>query len=37
MFYVGRYNDPSTLRHIADAIVYYGNIQDVKVPAARKP
>jgi hypothetical protein len=31
MFFLGRYNDPATLGDIANAIVYYGNIKDVKV------
>lgn len=32
MFFRGRYNDPSTLADIANAIVYYGDIKDQKVP-----
>lgn len=36
MFFRGRYNDPSTLADMTNAIVYYGNIRDAKVPA-KKP
>lgn len=36
MFFLGRYNDPSTLADITNAIVYYGNVKDVKVPPDRK-
>jgi uncharacterized iron-regulated protein len=36
MFFLGRYNDPSTLNEIANAIVYYGNIRDAKVPAEKR-
>jgi len=36
MFFLGRYNDPSTLADITNAIVYYGNLKDVKVPPDRK-
>ena len=32
MFFLGRSNDQSTLAEIANAIVYYGNIKDQKVP-----
>ena len=32
MFFLGRYNDPAVLGDIANAIVYYGNIADKKVP-----
>jgi hypothetical protein len=35
MFFLGRYNDPATLGDIANAIVYYGNVKDVKVPAKK--
>lgn len=35
MFFLGRYYDPSTLGDIANAIVYYGNIRDAKVPAEK--
>jgi hypothetical protein len=35
MFSLGRYNDPATLADITNAIVYYGNIKDVKVSAQR--
>jgi hypothetical protein len=31
MFFLGRYNDPATLGDITNAIVYYGNVRDVKV------
>ncbi len=31
MFFLGRYNDPATLSDIANAIVYYGSVRDVKV------
>lgn len=31
MFFLGRYNDPATLSDLANAIIYYGNITDVKV------
>ncbi len=36
MFFLGRYNDPSTLADITNAIVYYGNLKDVKVPPDRQ-
>ena len=36
MFFLGRYNDPATLGDIANAIVYYGNIKDVKVPSSKQ-
>jgi hypothetical protein len=36
MFFLGRHNDPSTLADIANAVVYYGNIKDVKVPAEKR-
>lgn len=36
MFFHGRYNDPSTLADITNAVVYYGNIKDVKVPAEKQ-
>jgi hypothetical protein len=29
--FLGRYDDPATLGDMANAIVYYGNIKDVKV------
>lgn len=32
MFFTGRYNDSATLADIANAIVYYGNIRDMKIP-----
>jgi hypothetical protein len=31
MFFLGRYNDPATLGDIANAIIYYGSIRDIKV------
>lgn len=31
MFFMGRYNDPATLGDIANAIVYYGSVKDIKV------
>jgi Haem-binding uptake, Tiki superfamily, ChaN len=31
MFFLGRYNDPATLGDIFNAIVYYGNVRDMKV------
>ena len=37
MFFWGRHNDPATLKNITNAIVYYGNIEDVIVHPARKP
>ena len=36
MFFLGRYNDPSTLADITNAIVYYGNVKDVKVHPDRQ-
>ena len=36
MFFHGRYNDPSTLADMTNAVVYYGNIKDAKVPAAKQ-
>lgn len=36
MFFLGRFNDPATLGDTADAIVYYGDIKDAKVPAGRR-
>ena len=36
MFFLGRYNDPSTLADITNAIVYYGDVKDVKVPPDRQ-
>jgi hypothetical protein len=35
MFFLGRVNDNFKLGEITDAIVYYGNIKDVKVPAMK--
>ena len=35
MFFLGRYNDPATMGDLFDAIVYYGNIKDVKVPQVK--
>ncbi len=35
MFFLGRVNDNFKLGEITDAIVYYGNIKDAKVPAAK--
>ena len=32
----GRYNDPSTLADITNAIVYYGDVKDVKVHPDRQ-
>jgi len=31
MFFVGRYNDPSTLGDITNTVVYFGDIKDAKV------
>ncbi len=31
MFFLGQYNDPSTLGDMTNAVVYFGNIKDVKV------
>ena len=31
IFFSGRYNDPSTLGDITNAVVYFGNIKDAKV------
>jgi hypothetical protein len=31
MFFLGRYNDPATLGDITNAIIYYGDVKDVKV------
>ena len=36
MFFLGRYNDPSTLADITNAIVYYGDVKDVKVHPDRQ-
>jgi hypothetical protein len=36
MFFLGRYNDPATLGDIINAIVYYGNARDVKVPSDKR-
>jgi len=36
MFFLGRHNDSATLADIANAIVYYGNIKDTKVPAEKR-
>jgi hypothetical protein len=35
MFFLGRVNDNFKLGEVTDAIVYYGNIKDSKVPAAK--
>jgi hypothetical protein len=35
MFFLGRLNDNFKLGEVTDAIVYYGNIKDAKVPAAK--
>jgi len=31
IFFMGQYNDPSTLGDMANAVVYFGNVKDVKV------
>ena len=36
MFFLGRYNDSSTLKDMANAIVYYGDIKDSKVHLQQK-
>ena len=36
MFFLGRYNDTATLADMANAIVYYGNIKDVKITAQQR-
>jgi hypothetical protein len=36
MFFLGRYNDTATLNDITNAIVYYGDIKDVKVPVQKR-
>jgi hypothetical protein len=36
MFFTGRHNDPAILGDIANAIVYYGDIKDIKVPPNRQ-
>jgi uncharacterized iron-regulated protein len=36
MFFLGSYNDPATVGDLFNAIVYYGNVRDVKVPATDK-
>jgi Haem-binding uptake, Tiki superfamily, ChaN len=33
MFFLTSYNDPATLGDLFDAVIYYGNVQDMKVPA----
>jgi hypothetical protein len=35
MFFLGRVNDNYKLGEVTDAIVYYGNIKDAKVPATK--
>src|SRR6185295_19923830 len=36
MFFLGSYNDPATLADLFNAIVYYGNVKDIKVPPDRR-
>jgi hypothetical protein len=36
MFFLGQYNDPSTLGDMANVVVYFGNIKDVKVHPAKQ-
>jgi hypothetical protein len=36
MFFRGSYNDPATLADLFNAIVYYGNVKDIKVPPDRR-
>jgi uncharacterized iron-regulated protein len=36
MFFLGRYNDPSTLGDITNAVVYFGSVKDVKVHPNRQ-
>jgi hypothetical protein len=36
MFFLTTYNDSATLADLFNAIVYYGNLQDTKVPADRR-
>ena len=36
MFFLGTHNDPSTLADLFNAIVYYGNLKDSKVPPDRR-
>jgi hypothetical protein len=35
IFFMGQYNDPSTLGDLANAVVYFGNVKDVKVRAEK--
>lgn len=35
MFFLMSYNDPATLGDLFNAIIYYGSVTDVKVPADR--
>jgi hypothetical protein len=36
MFFLRSYDDPATLGDLFDAIIYYGSLKDVKVPADRR-
>jgi hypothetical protein len=36
MFFRGMYNDPATLGDIVNAIVYYGNVRDMKVSPEKR-
>jgi len=36
IFFLRSYNDPATLGDLFDAIIYYGSLKDVKVPADRR-
>lgn len=35
IFFMGQYNDPATLGDMANAVVYFGNVKDVKVRAEK--